>query len=86
MYSSRSPTTSRRRRGVIMCYAAVLVWLLRDGYAMPFVGMAGIALAFICWASVRGRRRPAAVCFGASVIAANGAVAPLCVYHQGWGC
>jgi hypothetical protein len=65
-------------------YAAVLLWLLSDRHAVPSVGMAWFALAFVCWASVRGRRRPAAICFGASVIAANSSVAPLCVYHQGW--
>jgi hypothetical protein len=68
-----------------VAYAAVFVWLLRDGYAVPSVGMAGIALAFICWASVRGRRRTAAICFGASAIVANGSVAPLCIYHLVWG-
>jgi hypothetical protein len=65
-------------------YAAVLIWLLGDGHAVPSVGMAWFAVAFVCWASVRGRRRPAAICFGASVIAANSSVAPLCVYYQGW--
>ena len=67
-----------------VAYAAVLIQLFRDGHLVPFVGLTGLALALGCWASVRGRRRPAAVCFGASVIAANGAVAPFCVYHEGW--
>jgi hypothetical protein len=68
-----------------VAYAAVLLGLFRHGDPVPSVGLVGLALSVACWASVRGRRRPAAVCFGASVIAANGAVAPLCVYHQGWG-
>jgi hypothetical protein len=65
-------------------YVAVLLWLLRDGHAVPSVGMAWFALTFVCWASVRGRRRPAGICFGASVIATNSLAAPVCFYYEGW--
>jgi hypothetical protein len=65
-------------------YAAVLIWLLGDGHAVPSVGMAWFAVAFVCWASVRGRRRPAGICFGASVIATNSLAALVCFYYEGW--
>jgi hypothetical protein len=61
----------------VLC-VAVLLWLLRDGHAVPSVGMAWFALTFVCWASVRGRRRPAGICFGASVIATNSLAVPVC--------
>jgi hypothetical protein len=77
-------TIGRLMAGV--AYAAVLLWLLRYADGVPFaVGLGGLTLAFASWAAVRGQRRPASICFVASVIAANGLVVPLCVYQQGWG-
>jgi hypothetical protein len=68
----------------VVAFAAIVGWLLRDPGRWPFViGFGGIALAFTCGVLVRGRRRAASVCFGVSVVAANGFVAPLCVYCQG---
>jgi hypothetical protein len=70
----------------VVALVAVFRWLLRQPDGMPFaVALGGGVLALTCWAVVRGRCRPAAVSFGASVVVANGLVAPLCVYCHGSG-
>jgi hypothetical protein len=71
---------------VIVALAAVFFWLLHEPDGLLFaVATGGFALAFISWALVRGRRRSAAICFVASVVVANGLVAPVCIYCHGAG-
>ena len=68
----------------VVAIAAIFFWLLHEPDGLPFaVGIGGLTLAFTCWAVVPGRRRPAVIAFGGSVVVANGLVAPLCVFCHG---
>ena len=67
-----------RRLMAAVVLVAIFLWLMRRADGVPFaVALGGLVLAFACWASVRGRRRRAAICFLASVVTANALEAPL---------
>jgi hypothetical protein len=73
-----------RRLMAAVVLVAIFLWIVRHADGAPFaVAVAELVMAFVYWALVHGRRRRAAICFLASVVAANALEAPLSVYFSG---